>query len=175
MADVRLPISRAQSLPSLADPRRGPSFTQAPRFGREPRRSRPPSAPSAPSPPGAPGAPQDPASPGRGYTDQPRPAAPEIRAKEWKPVTAAAVPELLPPEVVKEIRRIAAGGGIVIEMLWGSSAYLPAHNGGKKYRQNASQLQELLAGKLSRGSPLPVHVVDKPIPFKKGPSHSFKE
>ena len=174
-ADVRLPISRAKSLPSLGDPKRGPSFSQAPRFGRPASAARASSQAREPaSPLGRPSQ----GKTGRGYKDQQRPAAPAAPAapavefKEWK---AVPVTELLPSEVSKAIRRIASqtGGGVVIEMQWGSSAYLPAHNGGQKYRDCAQRLQELISGRLSRGSPLPVHIVDKPIRFSKRSSHSL--
>lgn len=38
----------------------------------------------------------------------------------------------------------------------------------------ASRLQELLSGRLSRGSELPVHIVDQPMRFKKKVSHPEK-
>eukprot|EP00435_Cladocopium_sp_Y103_P066884 s320_g29.t1 len=94
--------------------------------------------------------------------------------KEWK---AVPVTEVLPSEISKVIRRIASqtSGGVVIEMQWGSSAYLPAHNGGQKYRDCAQRLQELISGRLSRGSPLPVHIVDKPIRFSKRSSGIYDQ
>ena len=171
-ADARLPISRAKSLPSLGDPKRGPSFSQAPRFGRPVSAARASSQPREPaSPLGRPSQ----GKTGRGYKDQQRPAAPAAPAAEFKEWKAVPVTELLPSEVSKAIRRIASqtGGGVVIEMQWGSSAYLPAHNGGQKYRDCAQRLQQLISGRLSRGSPLPVHIVDKPIRFSKRCSHSL--
>ena len=74
-----------------------------------------------------------PTTPG-GYRDQARPVAPQHEGKApWKQVRE----ELVPAEVREEVKRLArpTGGGVVIEMQWGSSAYLPAHNGGLKYRE----------------------------------------
>lgn len=167
MVDVRQPISRVKSLPSLGDPKKGLKFSQAPRF--ELPRSRPQSAQGAnfqevprSRPQSAKGA-NSQEVPGqktkkRRDKDQEVPA--DRARKEWK---ACPVKELLPSEVCKEVRSIAPDGGVVIEMLWGSSTYLPAHNGGHKYVKNAERLQELLAGRLSGGFPLPVHIVDEPI------------
>ncbi|CAK9111601.1 unnamed protein product [Durusdinium trenchii] len=160
----RHPISHSKSLPSLSDPRKGPSFTTAPRFGRDlptAHRSSLSRASSQTREPGSPGK-----SKTGGYRDQARPVAPQHEGKApWKQVRE----ELVPAEVREEVKRLArpTGGGVVIEMQWGSSAYLPAHNGGLKYREYASRLQELLSGRLSRGSELPVHIVDQPMRFKK--------
>eukprot|EP00438_Fugacium_kawagutii_P027452 Skav208103 [mRNA] locus=scaffold1681:270079:277632:- [translate_table: standard] len=95
--------------------------------------------------------------------------------KEWR---ACPLKELLPSEVCKEVRSIAfPDGGVVIEMLpvWGSSKYLPAHNGGQKYVKTAEQLRELLAGRLSGGFPLPVHIVDEPIQGRLGIYDQFSD
>ena len=84
--------------------------------------------------------------------------------KEWK---ASPIHELLPPEVCKQVHQVASPGGVVIEIQWSSSEYLPAHKGGQKYLQLATLLQKLLEGRLAKGGPLPVHILDEPIRCKR--------
>ena len=82
--------------------------------------------------------------------------------KEWK---ASPIHELLPPEVCKQVHQAAPKGGVVIEIQWSSTEYLPEHKGGKKYYEYAERLQELLKERF--GDRLPVHVLDKPIRCKR--------
>ncbi|CAK9059403.1 Glyoxylate reductase [Durusdinium trenchii] len=88
-------------------------------------------------------------------------------ALEGREKQAVPVKELVPPEVMKKVLDIARGGALVIEMLWSTSSYLPAHNNGQKYKQIAGELQELLEGRLSRGFPLPVLTLESPVKVKK--------
>jgi len=85
-----------------------------------------------------------------------------IHVKEWK---ASPIHELLPPEVCKQVHQAAPKGGVVIEIQWSSTEYLPEHKGGKKYYEYAERLQELLKERF--GDRLPVHVLDKPIRCKR--------
>jgi hypothetical protein len=59
----------------------------------------------------------------------------------------------------------------VIEMLWSSSSYLPAHDNGRKYISMASELVDLMAGRLSNGEPFRVLTIEEPVNVKKGGSH----
>ena len=44
--------------------------------------------------------------------------------------------ELIPSEVRSKVLGLAGkGSALIIEMLWSSSAYLPAHKGGLKYKE----------------------------------------
>lgn len=87
------------------------------------------------------------------------------RVNEWK---ASPIHELLPPEVCEQVHQVASpSGGVVIEIQWSSSQYLPAHKEGRKYLRYAELLQELLQDRRAKGGPLPVHVLDKPISCKR--------
>jgi hypothetical protein len=64
------------------------------------------------------------------------------------------VGEVVPADLLNEIKTKgsmqmdgASQGSVVIEMQWGSSRFLPAHNNGAKYKQYYKELGELLAGK----------------------------
>lgn len=48
----------------------------------------------------------------------------------------------------------------MIEMLWSSSSYLPAHGDGQKYIDMAYRLQELMAGRMANGRELPVLILE---------------
>eukprot|EP00435_Cladocopium_sp_Y103_P071741 s574_g38.t1 len=100
---------------------------------------------------------------------QRRPASQQQRtreeAKEW---TTPPLRELVPSEVRSKVLSLAGkGSALIIEMLWSNSTYLPAHNGGLKYKEVASNLKELMEGRISRGFPLPVLTIDEPVPIKK--------
>lgn len=100
---------------------------------------------------------------------QRRPASQQQRTreepKEW---TTPPLRELIPGEVRSKVLGLAGkGSALIIEMLWSTSAYLPAHNGGLKYKEVASNLKELMEGRISRGFPLPVLTIDEPVPIKK--------
>jgi len=79
----------------------------------------------------------------------------------------------VPNEVHRKVIELAGPGALVIEMQWSNSLYLPAHNGGEKYKETASNLIELMEGRLSRGSPLPVLVMDKPVHIKEKTSKIY--
>eukprot|EP00434_Breviolum_minutum_P019208 symbB.v1.2.016930.t1/scaffold1305.1/size135414/2 len=91
-------------------------------------------------------------------------------SKEW---ATPPLIELVPNEVHRKVIELAGPGALVIEMQWSNSVYLPAHNGGEKYKEIASNLIELMEGRLSRGSPLPVLIMDKPVKIKEKTSKIY--
>ena len=45
----------------------------------------------------------------------------------------------MPREVHRKVIELAGPGALVIEMQWSNSQYLPAHNGGEKYKELLGQ------------------------------------
>lgn len=77
------------------------------------------------------------------------------KGKKTEPLKMAPVKELVPDAVREKVLQLAGDqlslskdcrGVVVIEMLWGASQYLPAHDGGK-YKTTANKLQDFLSKK----------------------------
>lgn len=84
--------------------------------------------------------------------------------------------EILPLEVREKVKTTAGSrGALVIEMLWSSSSYLPAHDNGRKYISMAAELVDLMAGRLSNGEPFRVLTIEEPVKVKKGLYDKFSE
>lgn len=83
--------------------------------------------------------------------------------------------EIVPAEVREKVKSTAGSGALVIEMLWSSSSYLPAHDNGRKYMNMASELVDLMAGRLSKGEPFRVLTIEEPVKVKKGLYDKFSE
>lgn len=84
--------------------------------------------------------------------------------------------EIVPAEVREKVKSTAGSrGALVIEMLWSSSSYLPAHDNGRKYISMASELVDLMAGRLSNGEPFRVLTIEEPVNVKKGLYDKFSE
>lgn len=84
--------------------------------------------------------------------------------------------EIAPAEVREKVKSTAGSrGALVIEMLWSSSSYLPAHDNGRKYISMASELVDLMAGRLSNGEPFRVLTIEEPVNVKKGLYDKFSE
>jgi len=74
--------------------------------------------------------------------------------------------DMVPHEVKEKVLSVAGRGALVIEMLWSTGAYLPAHDNGQKYLSTAKELQDLMAGRLSSHGPFPVMTIDKAVKLK---------
>jgi len=65
----------------------------------------------------------------------------------------APVKELVPPVIMDEVwgrvrsDKPASSASCIIEMKWGSSAFLPAHRAGEKYKKVASEIEDILGRK----------------------------
>ncbi|CAE7712426.1 gyaR, partial [Symbiodinium sp. CCMP2456] len=77
------------------------------------------------------------------------------KGKKSEPPKMAPVKELVPDAIREKVLQLAGDqlslskdcrGVVVIEMLWGASQYLPAHDGGK-YKTTANKLQDFLSKK----------------------------
>lgn len=68
--------------------------------------------------------------------------------------------DMVPREVKEKVLSVAGRGALVIEMLWSTGAYLPAHDNGQKYLSTAKELQDLMAGRLSSRGPFPVMTIE---------------